>query len=952
MRRRRQGIELTIRIGLNTGLVVVGAIGDNLRMDYTAVGDTTNVAARLEHEAMPDQIVISEATHRLVAGYCTTRDLGTFSLRGKAEPVRAWEVTEAQATRTRLDVAVERGLTPFVGRARELRTLHDCFAHAQAGQGQVVFLVGEAGIGKSRLLLEFRQQLSETNATWLEGHALSFGQSMAFHPMINLLKRNFRIEEGDTEPTIMAKIERGVLLWGEELRPILPYVRHLLAVDPGDEAVRTMDPQLRRGEVFAALRRLLLRAAEVRPQVIVFEDLRWMDRATEALLVATADSIPTSRILLLCTYRPGYHHPFGDRTYHTRLALTNLSAADSVQMAKAMLDSASLPEALETLIAQKAEGNPFFVEELVKSLQEVGAIRPEEGRYVLARPLDEIVVPDTIQDVLMARIDRLAETPKQTLQLAAVIGREFTHRLLARLADIRERTETSLQELKALELIHEKSLFPELSDMFKHALTQDVAYNSLLAQRRKELHCSIGGAIEDLYTDRLTEQYEVLAYHFVRSEEWVKALAYLLKAAEKATQAFALREAIALYDQALEVAGHLGQAVDEKTRMTIHRRKSALYFTLSDFESSLTEHERFLHLARQVGDRVSESTALTAMGWTSFWVHDFERALLFSQQGIAVAEEIDAQRVLASGHFNNAWVYSVTARLEQAQEEINQALTISQAVGDIARQAASLGLAGLLKNWEGDYAEAACLRTEGVRIAREHQLLLPLLNGLVLYSFTLVAKGDFDDAFATIAEGLSLTEKLGNEVLHHRLLNTLGWLYFELGNLDYALDWNQRGAEAARARGDPKTIANADLNLGDTLLAQGDLLQAQEVFEEVHRLAHDPATSDWMKWRYSTHLFASLGELWLAHENPRKAQEFADRCLHMATRTHSRKYLIKGWRLKGEIALVGHQWAEAEAAMHQALTIAQAIRNPTQLWKPHLTLGRLRTETKRHEQAQ
>jgi predicted ATPase len=234
-----------------------------------------------------------------------------------------------------------------------------------------------------------------------------------------------------------------VLRLGEELRPTLPYLRYLLAVDPGEAAVRTMDPQLRRAEVFDALRRLLLRAAEVRPQVVVFEDLHWMDQATEAFLTFTADSIPTSRVLCLFTYRPGYVQPFGDRTYHTRLVLPALSRADTVQMTQAMLATEHLPEALQTLIVQKAEGNPFFVEEVVKSLRETGAIRREGDRYILARPLAEIVVPDTIQDVLMARIDRLPEAPKKTLQLAAVIGREFTRRLLERLADIRERTDSS-----------------------------------------------------------------------------------------------------------------------------------------------------------------------------------------------------------------------------------------------------------------------------------------------------------------------------------------------------------------------------------------------------------------------------------------------------------------------------------------------------------------------------
>jgi class 3 adenylate cyclase len=566
---QQYGVEVTVRMGLNTGLVIVGAIGDNLRMDYTAVGDTTNVAARLQQTAMPGQMVISEVTHRLVAGYCTTQPLGELSLKGKDEPMHAWEVLAAQTARTRLEVEAERGLTPFVGRARELQLLVDCFAQAQAGHGQVVFLVGEAGLGKSRLLLEFRQRLG-TDATWLEGHALSFGRSMAFHPVIDLLRRNFRIEEGDAEETMIEKIEQGVLRLGADLRPILPYLRALLAIDPGEVAIRTMDPQLRRAETFDALRRLLLRAAEVRPQVVVLEDLHWMDQATEAFLTFTADSIPTGRVLCLFTYRPGYVQPFGNRTYHTRLVLPILSTVDTVQMARAILVTEKLPEALQALIVQKAEGNPFFVEEVVKSLRETRTIQRQGDHYVLARPLDEIVVPDTIQDVLMARIDRLEEAPKKTLQLASVIGREFTCRLLNRLTDIQERTEPYLQELKALELIYEQRLFPELAYMFKHALTQDVAYNSLLMQRRQELHRLIGQAIEELYADRLAEQYEVLAYHFAKGEEWVKALVYFCQAAEKAAHAFANREAVALYDQALEarcgppvVCPHFGRTTQE-----------------------------------------------------------------------------------------------------------------------------------------------------------------------------------------------------------------------------------------------------------------------------------------------------------------------------------------------------------------------------------------------------
>src|SRR5262245_39722359 len=308
----QRGREITfqVRQGLNTGLVVVGSIGTDLRMDYTAIGDTTNISARLQQAADRGRILVSEATHRLIEGYFHTRALGDLVLKGKTEPVAAWEIIGARTARTRLDVVAERGLTPYVGREREMRALFECFERARAGQGQVLFIVGEPGIGKSRLLYEFRRRLGD-DATWLEGRCMSFGQSIAMHPVIDMMKRNFRIEEGDTEGTIARKIERFILLLGEDLRPIVPYLRYLLSVDPGDAAVLTMDPKQRRGEIVDALRRLLVRASEVRPQVRVHEDCHWMDKATEETLLFMADSIPNNRIFDIFTYRTGYAHPFG-----------------------------------------------------------------------------------------------------------------------------------------------------------------------------------------------------------------------------------------------------------------------------------------------------------------------------------------------------------------------------------------------------------------------------------------------------------------------------------------------------------------------------------------------------------------------------------------------------------------------------------------------------------------
>ncbi len=535
-------------------------------------------------------------------------------------------------------------------------------------------------------------------------------------------------------------------------------------------------------------------------------------------------------------------------------------------------------------------------------------------------------------------------------QIASVIGREFSRRLLDRLAGPDERVEPVLRQLMAIELIHEKSLFPEPVYMFQHALTQQVAYSSLMAQRRKELHRLVGVAIEALYADRLGERYDVLAHHFAKAEEWPQALAYLLKAADKASQAFAIREALALYDQALGAASRQEPA-DPAAIMSIHQAKSALYFLVSDFERSRAEAERLLEVARQAGDRAREATALAAIGWAATWARDLDGAVAYARRTIEASEPGAATAALARSYFTIGWVHAVTGGLREAGIAVDRSLAISRLAPDVSYHALSLTTAGLLKNWEGEYAEASRLQAEGLAIAREHNLLAPLLFGFFLYGMTLTGRGAYDDALALLEEGLTVAERIGDEAIHHRLLNCLGWLHMELGDLDRATVLNERSAEVGRRRNDPGTLPNAELNLGDIFMAKGDLARAYDRFELVHHLARDPAQGEWMKWRYSIRLFASLGELWLARGDSPMALDYADQCLELATRTGARKNLVKGWRLKAEIALGRHQLDDAERALREALAVAQAIGNPTQLWKTHVAVGRLHEEKRNVESA-
>jgi class 3 adenylate cyclase/tetratricopeptide (TPR) repeat protein len=947
--RPESGGELSVRIGLNTGAVVVGKIGDDLRMDYTAVGDTTNVAARLLQTAAPGQVVISEPIHHLVGGFFHTRSLGAQTLKGKAEAVRTWEVLSAQETRSRLDVEAERGLTPLFGRDKELAVLADCFEKARAGHGQMVFIVGEPGIGKSRLLYEFRQRIGD-RATWQEGRCVSFGQSIPFHPLIDSLRRGFRIEDGDDEATVVGKLQREILALSEDLRSIIPYIRNLVGVDPGDPAVLSMDPQERRGELFYALRRLLLQLAEGRPQVVVYEDVHWTDKATEEYLTLIADCLPTSRVLVILTYRTGYAHPFGERSYQTRIVPGALSTRDSVAMARAMLLADDLPAALQVLLVRKAEGNPFFVEEVVKSLQEAGVVQRAGEGWTVTEGLDDLIVPDTIQDVIAARIDRLPEGPKRVLQAASVIGRRFSGRLLDRIVEPSAGTATLLRSLLALELIHETRVFPEAEYVFKHALTQEVAYGSLLGQRRKELHRRIAAAIEDLYAERLAEHYEVLAHHFEKADTWDMAFEYFMRAADKAAQAFATPDAIAHYDAAEAVGRRVREGVPVEALLTIHRRRAELFALVSDFDRARAESESALQLARQSGDRRAEGEALVAMGQASLLGHQFDQSLEDSRQAAEIAEALGAPSILTGSLLNEAFVYEVTGRLTDARVKFDRALALSRQTSDVVNQATALVYGAELESWEGHYARATELYDEGIRLGRAHNILATL-EGMFMSGVNFTGQGAYDRALSIFDEGLTLAERVGDENYTPRYLNSIGWLYMECGNLDRARELNARASVGGRNRGDHESFANAELNLGDIALLTGDLALAREFVEGVHHLVQDPATSEWMRWRYSMHLFASLGELTLAQGDLVRARTAADECLERATRTRSRKYIVKGWRLRGEVALVRRHWDDAEHALRQALTVAQSIASPTQLWKTHVTLARLDAGRQRPDQA-
>src|SRR5262245_11681231 len=472
--RRAHGVNLQIRVGLNSGEVVVRAIGSDLHMDYTAVGQTTHLAARMEQLTSPGTILLTSSTLELAEGFIAVRALGPVPVRGLAEAVEVYEATGAGLARSRLQAAAIRGLTRFVGREAELEQLHRSQLLAAGGHGQVVAIVGEAGLGKSRLVYEFTRSHRLQGWSVLEGASVSYGKAMSYLPVINLLKGYFEIQDQDDLRQIREKVTGKLLTLDESLRPVLSALLALLDVPVDDGPWKALDPGQRRRRTLDAVKHLLLREAREQPLLMIFEDLHWMDGETQALLDGLVESLGLPRLLLLVTYRPEYQHAWGSKTYYSQLRLDALRAESAGTLVDALLgDDPELAPLKQVLVRR---GNPFFLEETVRTLVETKALVGERGRYRLTQPVPDIQVPHTVQAVLAARIDRLPLEEKCLLQVASVVGKDVPLALLQAIADLPDTTlRRGLDHLQAAEFVYETGLFPDIEYSFKHALTHPMA---------------------------------------------------------------------------------------------------------------------------------------------------------------------------------------------------------------------------------------------------------------------------------------------------------------------------------------------------------------------------------------------------------------------------------------------------------------------------------------------
>ncbi|HSF05994.1 MAG TPA: adenylate/guanylate cyclase domain-containing protein [Methylomirabilota bacterium] len=882
--RRAHGVEVQIRVGLNSGEVVVRAIRNDLRTDYTALGQTTHLAARMEQLATPGTIRLTADTLRLAEGYVEVKPLGPVPVKGLEHLIDVYEMVGAGPIRSRLHAAAVRGLTRFVGRESEFEALRQALARTAAGHGQVIAIVGEAGVGKSRLVWEVTHSHRVHGWLVLQTSSVSYGKATNYLPIVDLLKEYFGIEDRDGPRNVHEKLAGKLLTLDRALEGHLPALLSLLDVPTDDPQWSTLDPPQRRRRTLDAVKQLLLRESQVQPLLVVVEDLHWIDSETQALLDGLVESLPAARILLLVNYRPEYQHPWGSRAYYSQLRLGPLPTEGAERLLAALLGS-NLEPLTRVLIAQ-TEGNPFFLEECVRTLVETRALTGERGAYQLTRPLPAIKVPATVQAVIAARIDRLGAVDKALLQTASVLGKDVPLGLLQAIADLGEdELYAAIARLQAAEFLYEAGTFPDIEYTFKHALTHEVAYGSLLQDRRRALHVRIVETIERLYADRLAEHVERLAHHAFLGKDWAKAITYLQQAGAKAFARSVHREAIGCFEDALTALSHL-----RETRETVAQAID-LRCDLRNALLPLAEWERIQGYLREAEALARTSNDLRRLGAVLGYMSGLHlntggrasdvRAL--AQQVEAIGAALGDVPLQVAGQYYHVWLGALSGD-HRGTERLCRTL-MDSLPGDLSRERFGLVaypavvsrafLARALAEL-GAFDEGRDHGGEAVRLAEALDHPFSLVWACLNLGHLEGLRGEFTRATVPLERAVALSREWTLAYLTPIAMAALGHVLAGSGRVVEGVSWLQQALTAYASAGIGYLQSMSAVRLGEAYLLAGRVDEARACGTRAVMLARERGERGHEAWAHRL-----LGETASHHDCPDVAAAEA----HLASST-------------------------------------------------------------------
>jgi class 3 adenylate cyclase/tetratricopeptide (TPR) repeat protein len=784
--------SIKMRMGIHTGPVVVGSLGNDLRVEFKAVGDTVNLASRMEGLAEPGTTYVTEETFKLTEGFFRFEALGEKKIKGKEEPVKVYQVIAPSTRRTRFDVSAERGLTPFIGRERELELLLDGFERAKAGKGHAFSIVSEAGVGKSRLLYEFRKAITNENVTFLEGRCFSYSRGVAYYPWIDILKSNFHIQEEEGDQGIREKVKRGLEIMKVDEASTLPYFLELLSVKESGIDQIPMSPEARKDRIIEALNRVSLKGSEMRPLIMAFEDLQWLDKSSEDVARNLLQSIPGSRVLLIFTYRPEFIHTWGAKSYHNQLTLHRLSNRESLEMVRHLLGTMEIEKALEELILEKTEGVPFFIEEFIKSLEDLKIMEKKDNTYYLSKDIHQLTIPSTIQDVIMARVDSLPEGAKKVLQAGSVVEREFSYELIKRIMGLPEQELLSnLSVLKDSELLYERGIYPQSTYIFKHTLTREVVQDSILTKRKKKLHEEIGKTIEELHGDNLSEHYEVLAEHYFLSENNGKSAEYSRLASRKAEKTASLNDAIVYTNKRITSLERSPQTEDVEKQIIDARTALGLYMTQMNYHveaKDATGPIIDLAIKHNYKKRLCQIYAILG-AYYSFVEEHYSEAFKAFDEALEISEEVkdNFTSFFASYAFGCALGYN--CEFERAAHYIQRALDINVATTTLWGIAVTKsGLAYFSYYHHGKIDLQLTTTNEALSVAEESGDIYSKAVAYVSHGVSCYGKGLLEESEKHLLKGIEFCERINFYSWNGCARHYLGEIYFEAGDFSSSKD--------------------------------------------------------------------------------------------------------------------------------------------------------------------
>jgi class 3 adenylate cyclase/tetratricopeptide (TPR) repeat protein len=937
------GVEFKMRMGLHSGPVIVGSIGDDLRMDYTAVGDTTNLAARIQQVAKPGQVWVSQETHHAVRNYFHDELVMETALKGKAELQRLYRVVPEQTgVRTRFEAGIARGITGLVGRSSEMEALWGAFKKAKEGKGQVVDVVGEAGIGKSRLVYEFRKGLGD-NVEFLSSICIQYGRNINLFSVIDLVKAAFGIEEGLTEEELGNRIEQKAT---PSVLQMIPFYRSLLSLKVEDPIFKALEPEGRKLGTFEAVKNLLVGLSEKRPLVLFIDDAHWIDKMSEELFTYFSRCIVDQAILMLAAYRLEGGPLWTQGAHYQRLGLETLNSSSSVLLVRNVLGGLALEPELEERIVEKTGGNPFFVEEIVRELLDRGDLVKAGDRYLCKQTIDQCEIPNTIQGVLAARMDRLNEDLKRTVQVASVIGRDFAFRLLKSIMELGDDLRSHLSNLVGLEILYEKALYPEIEYIFKHALTQEVAYESLLKQRRREIHGRIAEAIEELYADRLAEHFELLAHHYERSGHAEKAVHYLILAGEKSNQHGAVQAACEFLDKALEVSERAQVKLKPEEEVRVHYERAQGHLGVGAVGVAAESYRKSIELSRRHAMVDFEKESLRYLAFVTYMWPSGEDAGRIWEEGLARAREIQ-DKGLESHILAMMSLWDMVYERHRGNQTVIDAERIALASGD---PRSILGARFVRSIWERHLGRPrkTVEITEGMpELLRSMYNISVLSNVIWVRAVALAEIGHIEDAITILREGIDLCERFGALFRLATLYNCLGYCYGEIHQLEQAWKFNLKSEEIARrlmekhhlgTRQWAHCAGEANASLMENLLDQGNLDAAWDRMKSIEKESKS-SDFDMNRYQWESRVNYLAAQILLHRNDIGQAEDLIQENLKRVRREHMRKREGSFLRLLGEVQMRRNEHENAVTSLNQAISILTEVENPRQLWLAYTSLA-------------